>query len=124
MSELWGTAREAVAALAAADPALRRFGAAQHRYALAPPLDAAALAAAEAALADRTRTLAQLAARGIAYARIYADAHPEHAALAAKLDGAAPPPPAPVAPVRRRGRPPRAARTELPFAPAAAPDAG
>ncbi|HMG24364.1 MAG TPA: hypothetical protein VK607_23675 [Kofleriaceae bacterium] len=50
MSELWSTAREAVAALAAADPALRRFGAAAHRYALAPPLTAAALAAAEARL--------------------------------------------------------------------------
>jgi hypothetical protein len=59
MSELLQTLREAVAALAAADPALRRFGAAQHRYALAPPLTAAALATIEhqlgAALPDDLR---------------------------------------------------------------------
>ena len=69
MSELWSTAREAVAALAAADPALRRCGAAVHRYALAPPLTAAALAAAEhqlgAALPDELRAFAtELAAGG------------------------------------------------------------
>ena len=50
MSELWATAREAVAALAASDPGHRRFGAAQHRYALRPPLAEPALAAIEAAL--------------------------------------------------------------------------
>src|SRR5690349_2470840 len=38
MSELHGTVREAVRALADADPGLRRFGAARHRYALRPPL--------------------------------------------------------------------------------------
>src|SRR4051794_37853765 len=50
VSELWATAREAVAALAASDPGYRRFGAAQHRYALRPPLAEPALAAIEAAL--------------------------------------------------------------------------
>lgn len=62
MSELWATAREAVRALAAADPALRRFGASHHRYELLPPLTAAALAALEdrigAALPDDLRELA------------------------------------------------------------------
>ncbi|HEU4733125.1 MAG TPA: hypothetical protein VFT22_34770 [Kofleriaceae bacterium] len=53
MSELHQTLREAIRALAAADPGLRRFGAAHHRYALAPPLPAAALAAVEAELAAR-----------------------------------------------------------------------
>jgi hypothetical protein len=47
VSELWATAREAVRALAAADPALRRFGASHHRYELAPPLSPAALAEVE-----------------------------------------------------------------------------
>ena len=69
MSELWATARDAVRALAAADPALRRFGAAVHRYELAPPLDAAALDAVEhrlgAALPDELRALlGELAAGG------------------------------------------------------------
>jgi hypothetical protein len=69
VSELWATARDAVAALAAADPALRRFGAPVHRYALAPPLDAAALDAVErrlgAALPDELRALlGELAAGG------------------------------------------------------------
>jgi hypothetical protein len=44
VSELATTVREALAALAAADPAHRRFGAARHRYALAPPLAAAPVA--------------------------------------------------------------------------------
>jgi len=76
----------------------------------------AALAAAEAALADRARALGLLAARGLAYARIYAEAHPELTALAASL-GAAEPEPTVAAspPPKRRGRPPKAARTELPF---------
>jgi len=43
MRELFETVREAVAALDAADPARRRFGAAHHRYELAPRLTAAAL---------------------------------------------------------------------------------
>ena len=50
MSELPSTLREAVAALAAADPQRRRFGAARHGYALAPPLADAAVAAIEAQL--------------------------------------------------------------------------
>jgi hypothetical protein len=50
MSELLATVREAVAALAAADPARRRFGAAHHRYALGPAIAPAALEAVEAAL--------------------------------------------------------------------------
>lgn len=39
MSELAATIREALAALAASDKKLARFGAAQHRYELAPPID-------------------------------------------------------------------------------------
>lgn len=61
MSELAGTLCAAIGALAAADPRRTRFGAAAHRYALAPPLSAAALAACEArlgaALPDELRTL-------------------------------------------------------------------
>jgi hypothetical protein len=45
VSELLATLREAVSALAAADPALRRFGASHHRYQLAPPLAAGELTA-------------------------------------------------------------------------------
>ncbi len=40
-SELFTTLRETFAALAKADPRCSRFGASQHRYALAPVLDAA-----------------------------------------------------------------------------------
>jgi hypothetical protein len=63
------TTAEAVAALAAADPARRRFGARHHGYALAPPLSAAALAAVEAALAatlpdDHRAFVAELSAGG------------------------------------------------------------
>ena len=54
--------REAVQALATADPQLRRFGAARHRYALRPPLGAGELAAVEqrigAALPDELRAFA------------------------------------------------------------------
>lgn len=67
MSELWTTAREAVAALAAVDPGCRRFGAARHRYALAPPLRGEALAAVEAALGalpDDVRGFASTLASG------------------------------------------------------------
>jgi hypothetical protein len=45
VSELISTLRETLAALAAADPELRRFGAAEHRYQLAPVLDVEAAAA-------------------------------------------------------------------------------
>jgi hypothetical protein len=47
VSELLHTLRDAVRALADADRSLRRFGAAHHRYQLAPPLTAEALAAVE-----------------------------------------------------------------------------
>ncbi|HEX2689874.1 MAG TPA: SMI1/KNR4 family protein [Kofleriaceae bacterium] len=62
MSELFATVRDAVRALAAADPGLYRFGASHHRYALAPPLTTAELAAVEdrlgAALPDDVRAFA------------------------------------------------------------------
>jgi hypothetical protein len=54
--------RETLAALAAADPELRRFGAARHRYALLPVLDAAAAAH----LPDELRAYAtQIAGGGV-----------------------------------------------------------
>ena len=62
MSELLATVREAVRALAVADPGRRRFGAARHRYELAPPLAPAELGALEhrlgAALPDEVREFA------------------------------------------------------------------
>lgn len=81
----------------------------------------AALEQAAAALDRRTGELGQLASRGLAYARIYAEAHPERESLHLKLarvdrhDLAAAPEPAVAAP--RRGRK-RAPRPELPFEPA------
>jgi hypothetical protein len=51
VSELLPTLRDAVRALADADPGLRRFGATHHRYQLAPPLTADQLAAVEGRLA-------------------------------------------------------------------------
>ncbi|MEZ4363376.1 MAG: hypothetical protein R3B48_24595 [Kofleriaceae bacterium] len=68
------------------------------------------------ALAAELQQLTTLAERGLAYARIYAAAHPEHAALTAGLaqlevDSAA----LGAGAVPRRGRR-RAARPELPFA--------
>lgn len=47
MSELTTRLREILGALAASDRPLRRFGAAQHRYAFAPPIEDDALAAIE-----------------------------------------------------------------------------
>lgn len=47
MTELFASLRDSVHALAARDPGLHRFGAAQHRYQLAPSLDEPALAAIE-----------------------------------------------------------------------------
>jgi len=52
VSELANTVREALATLAAGDRSFKRFGAAHHRYELAPPLDADALTALETALAS------------------------------------------------------------------------
>jgi hypothetical protein len=67
-SELFATVREAVRALAGADPRLARFGAARHRYELAPPLGDAALAALEArlgcALPDDLRAFAACVGAG------------------------------------------------------------
>jgi hypothetical protein len=68
VSEPPATVREAVAALDAADLGRRRFGAAQHRYALAPPLTGDALAALEdrlgAALPEDLRSFAAEVAAG------------------------------------------------------------
>jgi len=50
VSELFATIREAVGALATADPGLRRFGASHHRYTLSPPLTLAELIQLEARL--------------------------------------------------------------------------
>jgi hypothetical protein len=79
-----------------------------------------ALAVAEAALSQRTAALAQLAARGLAYARIYAEADPDREPLARKIAAlTAPVAAAPTdAPPRRRGRPPKSPekRAELLFA--------
>lgn len=68
-----------------------------------------ALEAAQHQLADRTAVLADTVARGLAYARIYADAHPDRRALATAIAALAAPvttPPAAVS-AKRRGRPPR-----------------
>ncbi|NVB84832.1 MAG: hypothetical protein HOV81_41060 [Kofleriaceae bacterium] len=68
-----------------------------------------ALEAAQHKLADRTAVLGDTVARGLAYARIYADAQPDRHALAASIAALAAPmsttPAAP--PAKRRGRPPR-----------------
>jgi hypothetical protein len=68
-----------------------------------------ALEAAHQKLADRSATLGDTVARGLAYARIYADAHPDRHALATAIaELAAPAPTTPAAaPAKRRGRPPR-----------------
>lgn len=68
-----------------------------------------ALDAAQQKLVDRTVTLGDTVTRGLAYARIYADAHPDRRALATAIADLAAPaltPPA-VASPKRRGRPPR-----------------
>lgn len=72
-------------------------------------------------LDERTATLATTAHRGLAYARIYADAHPElELGRAVAAVAVAPLQPAvPTAP--RRGRPPKTPRPELPFTAAATP---
>ena len=63
-----------------------------------------ALEVAQHKLAERNAKLAETVARGLAYARIYADAHPALANAIASV--AAPSPPA-APPAKRRGRPPR-----------------
>jgi len=52
VSELAATVREALATLAAGDRSFKRFGAAQHRYELAPALGTDALTAIESALSS------------------------------------------------------------------------
>ena len=64
------------------------------------------LEAAQAACDKRRAGLAATAARAVAYARIYSEAHPERQPLAAALAGLENPPLPTVAP-KRRGRPPR-----------------
>jgi hypothetical protein len=59
VSELAATLREAIAALAASDRSLKRFGARVHRYALAPPL-----AHADASWPEDVRELATTFASG------------------------------------------------------------
>lgn len=59
MSELADTVREALAAFAAADPGLKRFGAAQHRYVLAPPIDVAPVEDALGRLPEDLRVFAR-----------------------------------------------------------------
>jgi hypothetical protein len=68
-----------------------------------------ALELAEQKLADRHATLGDAVARGLAYARIYADAHPDRQPLASTIAALAAPSPTPpaAAPAKRRGRPPR-----------------
>jgi hypothetical protein len=69
-----------------------------------------ALEAAQAAQSRRAAALQATATRAIAYARIYAEAHPERAALASAIAalGAAPGTAAEVKPQgKRRGRPPK-----------------
>jgi len=70
-----------------------------------------ALDAALAGLATRMATLDATAARAVAYARIYSEAHPDRAALATALAALSDPAPPIVTGVtatgKRRGRPPR-----------------
>ena len=76
--------------------------------ALAVARAAEALEAAQRKLSERNALLGETVARGLAYARIYADAHPDRHALATAIAAVATPtlPPA-AAPKKRRGRPPR-----------------
>lgn len=84
----------------------------------------AALESATAELQRKTEELTALSRRGLAYARIYASAHPEREELAtalARLDlrergPKAAPRREEGTPAPRRGRPPKSPRPELPFA--------
>ncbi len=71
----------------------------------------AALDTALAAFAARIATLTETAARAVAYARIYSEAHPERQALAAAIavlsEPALPAAANPAASGKRRGRPPK-----------------
>lgn len=84
----------------------------------------AALEAASQGLQRRVEEMKSLASRGLAYARIYAAAHPEHTELAAGLSsidsrersGKSAPKRDDGSQAARRGRPPKQPRPELPFA--------
>jgi hypothetical protein len=97
------------------------------RHADAVRAAAREVARAEAMVADarrqldeRTATLTAAARRGLAYARIYAEAHPELDLVGQTTIAAAPlQPPEPPRP--RRGRPPKTPRPELPFTAAPGP---
>ena len=97
MSDLLATVRDAVRALAAGDPGLGRFGAARHRYELAPPLGAAELTALEArlgaALPDDVRAFAAgvgAGGAGPAYGVVPIDRAAASAASAAQAPAGAP----------------------------------
>ena len=64
MSELATTVREALAALAAADPGGKRFGAAHHRYVLAPPIEVDALERELGPLPEDLRVFARVIGSG------------------------------------------------------------
>lgn len=66
-----------------------------------------ALEAAQRKLAERAANLGDTVTRGLAYARIYADAHPDRHALASAIAAVAAPTPPAAPPAKRRGRPPR-----------------
>lgn len=70
-----------------------------------------ALEAAQRKLEERSAALGDSVARGLAYARIYADGHPDRQALATAITGlraqASEPAAVAAAPMKRRGRPPR-----------------
>lgn len=69
------------------------------------------LDAAHASFATRLTLLTETAARAVAYARIYSEAHPERTALATAITALSAPVPAPATgptiPGKRRGRPPK-----------------
>ena len=70
----------------------------------------AAVDLASARLGERVAALGATAKRGLAYARIYADAHPEHGELTRALADLRPGSASGTAPgARRRGRPPKSA---------------
>lgn len=80
-----------------------------------------ALDAALAAFAARQATLTDTAARAVAYARIYSEAHPDRHALAAAIAALSEPRPvAPAATGKRRGRPPKRSAELFDAPPAAA----
>jgi hypothetical protein len=71
------------------------------------------LETASAGFATKLASLSETCARGVAYARIYSEAHPDRAALAGALAAlgqavpATPAPPSLTASGKRRGRPPK-----------------